>query len=154
MSCILAALDFGPAHSSVIDAAGDLAQAFRLPVHLVHVRAASNQRTEFVVHTDDPGYSKRLRREQRDLDNDVLKLRTMGLTVKVHLPRGDRAGEIIALAGQIHARYMVLGAREPSALRHLAVGSVPAEVLRRSPVPVVFSGHWQRIKSVPDAKAN
>ena len=151
MSSIVAALDFGPAHASVVAAAADLAQGFGLPVHLVHVRPPAHARPEHAVRTEDPDYPKRLRREQRDLDNDVLRLRAMGIEVKLHVLRGDRAGEIIELAKQVNARYLVLGAREPSALRHLVAGSLPAEVLRRSPVPVVFSGNWQRIKSVPKA---
>ncbi len=150
MSSILAALDFGAAHASVVAAGADLARAFGLPVHLVHVRPAANARPEHAVQANDPDYPKRLRREQRDLDNDVLRLRALGLTVTLHVLRGDRTDTIIDLAKAVHARYLVLGAREPSALRHLVVGSVPAEVLRRSPAPVVFSGDWQRIKPVPN----
>lgn len=149
MSSILAAVDFGPAHASVIDAAADLAQAFGVPIHLVHVRPPADSRAEHAVHADDPDYPKRLRREQRDLDNDVLGLRALGITVTLHVLRGDRAGEIVEMAKKNRARYVVLGAREPSALRHLVAGSLPAEVVRRSPVPVVFSGDWQRIKPVP-----
>lgn len=150
MSGILVALDFGPAHPAAVAAAADLARAFQLPVHLVHVRTPVDGRPEHAVRADDPDYARRLQRERRDLDNDILRLRALGLTASLHVPRGERVREILRLATSLKARYLVLGAREPSALRHLTIGSVPAEVLRLSPVPVVFAADWQRGNPKPE----
>jgi nucleotide-binding universal stress UspA family protein len=145
MTCILAAIDLGPATEAVIATACDLARAFSLPVHLVSAFSqARPEQAEHAAHREHPEFAKAAKHLRARLDDLRLRLQGEGLTCQVHSAGGQAAEVISQYAERIQARYIVLGAREPSALRHLVAKSVPAEVMRLAQVPVVFAGDWQR----------
>ena len=50
---------------------------------------------------------------------------------------GAPGPEIVDLAGQLQAQFVVMGTHGHTKLRHLVTGSVAAYVIRHSPVPVI-----------------
>ncbi len=147
MKCIVAAVDLGPATEAVLAAACDLARAFSLPIHLVNVvEQHKPEKAEHALSTQREDRAQDLRRHERDLQSLLLRLREQGYTADLRKVTGDTASLICEEAETHQARYIVLGAREPSALRHLVARSVPAEVMRCAVAPVVFVGPWQRIR--------
>ncbi|MFW5830291.1 MAG: universal stress protein [Planctomycetota bacterium] len=148
MACIIAALDLGPATDAVLETSIDLARAFSLPI--VVVSAWEHQRPEKAEHAvgkANEEVGRAMRREQGLLSSHLTHLRSLKLDASLHRANGA-ADDVICAAAEKHAaRYIVMGAKQPSALRHL-VGSVPADVMRRATVPVVFAGSWQQLPAL------
>lgn len=66
------------------------------------------------------------------------QLRGTGLVWAYHEHRGDPASALAALAGEVDAAYLVVGATAPGVLRHLGGNeSVTKRLLRLQPRPVL-----------------
>ena len=60
-----------------------------------------------------------------------------GRTWRLHVVMGEPAEKIIALAGQLGASHVVIGRRGLGVAASLLSGSVAAQVMHRSPLPVM-----------------
>lgn len=153
---ILASTDFSPASAAAVDYAAALAQAEHRRLHLVFVRSF-------------------LPLELLEVDNDALQQQMLGMVrssagepgleiAQCHIAVGNPAHEILKLAAQLQAKWIVTGTHGRCGFQRLALGSVAEALLRRSSIPVIVIGPqakseglrpmpWKRILLACDVSA-
>lgn len=102
-----------------VDKAGELAQALGAPVHVVCVPSA-------IYGQDWPAIIT----AQQFVDAAAERLRSRGITVQTHTPKGhqgEAALDLVAVAEQEHAQLIVMGNKGMSGIRRL-LGSLPNRV--------------------------
>ncbi|WIV67023.1 universal stress protein [Natrialbaceae archaeon AArc-T1-2] len=135
---IVAAIDPDEHATSVIDEALSLSMAFDDPVHVVHVMAESeaNERRRATANQeggpiDDIDEQNIAARAAEDVVGDRSdQLECVGLV-------GEPSTEIVEYAGDVDARYVVIGPRKKSPTGKAIFGSVAQQVLLNSPAPTV-----------------
>jgi nucleotide-binding universal stress UspA family protein len=118
--------------------AADLAQKTDSQLHVVHVLASP-------LATHDPSsfepevWARLEERERRTLEDVVEKIEASGAEVEgSHLKVGRPDAEIVALAEQIGAGLIVMGARGVGGIRRALTGSVSDSVVRHAHCPVLM----------------
>ncbi len=117
--------------------AAELAQKTDSELHVVHVLAsplATHDPSSF-----EPGVWARLeQRERETLEDVVRKIEASGGKVEgSHHTTGRPDAEIVALAEQIGAGLIVMGARGVGGIRRALTGSVSESVVRHAHCPVM-----------------
>ena len=117
--------------------AADLAQKTDSELHVVHVLAsplATHDPSSF-----EPEVLARLQqRERKTLEDVVGKIEASGAEVEgSHLKAGRPDAEIVALAEEIGAGVIVIGARGVGGIRRALTGSVSESVVRHAHCPVL-----------------
>lgn len=134
---VLCALDFSAGSARALIAAADLAERSRATLHLLHVDPLFRARLAFSPEGDfDATFRRRIERYVNATLNadDAFEV----LAPIVHEARGEAPADgILRYAGQIGASWIVTSTHSRQGLDHLLLGSVAAEVLRRSSVPVL-----------------
>ena len=117
--------------------AADLAQKTDSELHVVHVLASP-------LATHDPSsfepdvWARLEQRERRTLEDVVGKIEASGIEVEgSHLKVGRPDAEIVALAEEIGAGLIVMGARGVGGIRRALTGSVSDSVVRHAHCPVL-----------------
>src|SRR5215208_5908375 len=117
--------------------AAELAQKTDSELHVLHVLASP-------LATHDPSsfepevWARLENRERTTLENVVGKIEASGGEVEgSHYTAGRPATEIVALAEQIGAGLIVMGARGVGGIRRALTGSVSDSVLRHAHCPVL-----------------
>ena len=117
--------------------AADLAQKTDSELHVVHVLASP-------LATHDPSsfepdvWARLEQRERRTLEDVVGKIEASGVEVEgSHLKVGRPDAEIVALAEEIGAGLIVMGARGVGGIRRALTGSVSDSVVRHAHCPVL-----------------
>jgi nucleotide-binding universal stress UspA family protein len=117
--------------------AADLAQKTDSELHVVHVLASP-------LATHDPSsfepdvWARLEQRERRTLEDVVEKIEASGVEVEgSHLKVGRPDAEIVALAEEIGAGLIVMGARGVGGIRRALTGSVSDSVVRHAHCPVL-----------------
>jgi nucleotide-binding universal stress UspA family protein len=135
---VVAAVDESERASKVVDEATALADAFDLPLHVLHVMSGSEfielERTSY----DDTGKTVPMdevesiaRQFAEDAASDITREFTaVGLM-------GDADDAIVQYADEQDARYIVVGPRKRSPAGKAIFGSVAQSVLLNSTCPVV-----------------
>jgi len=118
--------------------AADLAQKTDSELHVVHVLAsplATHDPSSF-----EPEVLARLeQRERTTLEDVVEKIEASGAEVEgSHLKVGRPDTEIVALAEEIGAGLIVMGARGVGGIRRALTGSVSDSVMRHAHCPVLM----------------
>ena len=110
--------------------------------HIVHVAPfpKAYEVPETIIH--DPEFYERAREiaecEARErLDEEAIKVGSMGEIAGAHARIGHPAAEIVRLAEEIGAGLIVVGARGRGAMRRAIMGSVSDSVVRRAHCPVL-----------------
>lgn len=112
---IVAGTDGSPTANLAVDKAGELAQALGAPVHVVCVSSA-------LPGTGSPQATARgIVAEAGD------RLRSRGIAVETHLPEGDAAPALIAVAEKEGAQMIVVGNVGMTGVRRI-LGSLPNQV--------------------------
>jgi nucleotide-binding universal stress UspA family protein len=118
--------------------AADLAQKTDSELHVVHVLASP-------LATHDPSsfepdvWARLEQRERRTLEDVVGKIEASGVEVEgSHLKVGRPDAEIVALAEEIGAGLIVMGARGVGGIRRALTGSVSDSVVRHAHCPVLM----------------
>jgi nucleotide-binding universal stress UspA family protein len=127
--------------------AADLAQKTSSELHVVHVFGIAPVGTQvYLEATDLQGEALEEEAEERIseqrarevLEVEVEKVRSAGGTVvEAHLIEGRIAPQIVALAEQIGAGLIVMGARGVGGIRRALTGSVSDSVVRHAHCPVL-----------------
>ena len=127
--------------------AADLAQKTGSELHVVHVFGIAPVGTPvYLEATDLQGEALEEEAEERIseqqarevLEVEVGKVRSAGGTVvEAHLIEGRIAPQIVALAEQIGAGLIVMGARGVGGIRRALTGSVSDSVVRHAHCPVL-----------------
>jgi len=117
--------------------AADLANKTDSELHVVHVLASP-------LATHDPSsfepevWARLEQRERTTLEDVVGKIKTSGGEVKgSHHTTGRPDAEIVALAEEIGAGLIVMGARGVGGIRRALTGSVSDSVVRHAHCPVL-----------------
>jgi nucleotide-binding universal stress UspA family protein len=112
---IIVGTDGSPTANLAVDKAGELAKALGAPVHVVCVPAA-------LAGHDAPGTAA-----QEIVAEAGDRLQGRGITVQTHVPEGDAAPALDAIAEQEHARMIVVGNKGMTGIFR-TLGSVPNRV--------------------------
>jgi nucleotide-binding universal stress UspA family protein len=117
--------------------AADLAQKTDSELHVVHVLASP-------LATHDPSsfepevWARLEQREQTTLEDVVGKIESYGGKVEgTHHTEGRPDAEIVALAEEIGAGLIVMGARGVGGIRRALTGSVSDSVIKHAHCPVL-----------------
>jgi len=117
--------------------AADLAQKTGSELHVVHVLASP-------LATHDPSsfepevWARLEQRERKTLEDVVEKIEASGGEVEdTHHSAGRPDAEIVALAEEIGAGLIVMGARGVGGIRRALTGSVSDSVVRHAHCPVL-----------------
>lgn len=132
---VLCALDFEPGSGRALVQAADLAERGHGALHLLHVAPLFYARHGHVGERRPDGFRPRIQ---------AFVNRTLGsvdafevLAPEVHEVHGQSPADgVLDCARAVGADLVVVGAHGRRGLGHLIVGSVAADVVRRSPVPV------------------
>lgn len=134
---ILCALDFSAGSPRALIAAADLAERSRAALHLLHVDPLFRARLAAAPEGD---FDVTFRRHITNYVNTTLGADDAFevLAPVVHEARGETPADgILGYAEEIGANWIVTSTHSRKGLDHLLLGSVAAEVLRRSSVPVL-----------------
>ncbi len=136
---VIAAVDRSEKAKQVAEEAAMLADAFELPLHIVHVLSAS----EFVdlkrtnqEETGDSLPTDEIKEIAKGFAEDAAtelsqEYETVGLV-------GDAANKIVEYSDQQSAKYVVVGPKKRSPTGKVIFGSVAQSVLLNSPCTVVM----------------
>jgi len=140
MKTILTPVDFSPATRGVLAVALDLARSMGGRVVLLHA-------VQYPVITTDYGLTPEMLQETietnktaalRQITHLEKSLADQGVPVASQLASGFAAGNIVEVAGELEAAYIVLGSHGHTALYDLLVGSTTHAVLKKARCPVVI----------------
>lgn len=139
MSTIMVCVDFSQLTNRIVEAAVDLAKAYDLPLHVVHVRTHA-EGVKHVVTSDDYGRLRAAKatKESEAFDEVVKALRAAGLSVTSHISGGQIVDVLVAQARRVEPRIIVMGSHGTGAMYHLIVGSVAGGLLNKLSIPVLL----------------
>lgn len=112
---IVVGTDGSPTANLAVDRAGELAQAVGAPVHVVCVPSAL------------PGQDSPRTTAQQVVAEAGDRLRSRGITVQTHVPEGDGAPALVAVAEQERAQMIVAGNKGMTGIGRV-LGSLPNDV--------------------------
>ena len=132
---ILVATDGSGEAQLAATTAADLANSTNSELHVVHV---GELRPTFLAQTEvEP--TELEREAQRLLDEQVRRVQEAGGTVKeAHLRLGRADEEIVDLAHEMGAGFIVMGSRGRGRMRRALMGSVSDSVVRHAHCPVTI----------------
>ncbi len=147
MKRILIALDFDPSAKKVAEKGYSLAKAMNAEVTLVHVIADATyyssleaspimgfgefNSTDFLQYVNAEGVTK-----ASEYFLDKLKHHLGDKTIQTVVEQGGFAESIIKTAKHYHADIIVMGSHSKRWLEQILLGSVTAEVLKLSAIPL------------------
>jgi nucleotide-binding universal stress UspA family protein len=137
---ILVAVDDSPAALCALDLAREMASGEGSVLLLCSVvdRPAVYAASAEVAGVDPAPLLESLEAATRTrLDDAAQRLSGGCSAIEQHLGEGSPSAEIIAIAKASRADLIVMGTHGRRGVRHLLLGSVAEEVVRRSPVPVL-----------------
>lgn len=126
---IVVGTDGEPRAELAVDKAGELARALGAPVHVVCVPSA-------IYGKDWPASVT----AQQFVDTAADRLRSRGITVQTHIPRGHKAEaalDLVAVAEREHAQMIVMGNKGMTGVRRL-LGSLPNRVSHQARCDVLI----------------
>ena len=132
---ILVATDGSREAELAVTTAADLAKSTDSELHVVHV---GELRPTFLAQTEEE--PAELQREARRLlDEQERRVEEAGGTVKeAHLRLGRADEEIVDLAHEMEAGFIVMGSRGHGRMRRALMGSVSDSVVRHAHCPVTI----------------
>jgi nucleotide-binding universal stress UspA family protein len=136
---VLAAIDFSPVSTAVIELAASLAETFSAKLTLVHVAAPD---PAFIGYEPGPqtvrdARAHELRVEHGDLQEIAKRLRDRGIAAHALMIQGPSVEKIISEAKQIEADVIVVGSHGHGALHRTLLGSVSEGIMRGARCPVL-----------------
>ncbi len=127
---IVVATDFSPASDAALDFAADLANSLGAKLSVVH---AFETPYPYPVPWP-PEYRQEL---LRNVEKRCAALRPVVSEVRAFVREGQPHQEILSLAAETGADWIVLGTHGRHGLPRLLLGSVADKVIRNSPIPVI-----------------
>ena len=134
---VLCALDFSGASRSALREAADLAERSHASLHLLHVNPLFRARLAYTAGSEhEGGFSDRVHAFVDDVLGAADAFEVLGPVV--HESRGQTPADgVLHYADSVGADLIVMGTHGRHGLEHILLGSVAAETLRRSTVPVL-----------------
>lgn len=136
---VLAAIDLSRASGYIIEAVNRVATATRAEVHLLHVviPLPSIAGPEFQPVMEPMAVSADYLDERDQLNDLVSQLTRVGVNARALLATGSPATAVLNEAKRLHAELIVVGSHGHGLLYDALLGSVSADILRKSPIPVL-----------------
>ena len=140
MKNILVAIDFDKNIGLLVDKAFELANAFNSKIWLLHIAAPEPY---FVGYEVGPQYIRDsraddLRKEHRQLQRFVKDLEEKGIDAEGLLIQGATIEMIIKESKKLNVDLIMTGHHERSFFYKAFVGSVSAEIIKKSKTPVLI----------------
>ena len=142
-SRVLLATDGSTKSEAAAGVAAEFSEKLGSDLHLVHVEVVPGVFNMPDVKTEDIDYDdtlpENIEREGRNrLENQTQQVEEAGGVVsKSYLRAGDPSREIVNLADRLDAGAIIIGSRSFGALERAVLGSVPENVVRHAPCPVM-----------------
>ena len=142
-SRVLLATDGSTRSEAAAGVAAEFSEKLGSELHLVHVEIVPSVFAMPDVKTEDIDYDdtlpENIEREGRQrLENQVGQVEEAGgVVAKSFLRAGDPSREIVNLAERLDAGAIIIGSRSFGALERALLGSVPENVVRHAPCPVM-----------------
>lgn len=139
MKSILAAIDFSDVTEQLVEVARTMALAHGATLYLIHVEPPE---PDFVGYEPGPQHVRdEVAREavQHFKEENTLRnrLRSEGVDAHSLVLQGPTVEKILDEANRVAAKMIVVGSHGHGAVRHLLLGSVVEDLLRRSTCPVL-----------------
>ncbi len=137
LQTVLCAFDFSDTSRSALVDAADLAERSHAALHLIHVVPLFRARKAHAGSDPEVAFRERT----RSFVNDTLAAENAFDVVSpvVHEVHGETPADgVLHYAASIGADLVVVGTHSRGAVERILAGSVAAELLRRSPVPVLI----------------
>jgi len=139
MKNILVAIDFENNETLLIDYASEIANKFGSKIWLIHIAAPE---PDFVGYEVGPKYirdtlAEELREEHKELQEYALALTEKGIEADGLLVQGATVDMIMAESEKLHIDLIISGHHEHSFLYKVFLGSVSAEIVKKSKIPVL-----------------
>lgn len=139
MKNILVAIDFENNETLLIDYASEIANKFGSKIWLIHIAAPE---PDFVGYEVGPKYirdtlAEELREEHKELQEYALALTKKGIEADGLLVQGATVDMIMAESEKLHIDLIISGHHEHSFLYKVFLGSVSAEIVKKSKIPVL-----------------
>ncbi|HZH69405.1 MAG TPA: universal stress protein [Flavobacteriaceae bacterium] len=145
MKKVLIALDYNPVAEQIAEVGYDLAKKLNCEVCLIHVVADLSyyeiSYSEFMGYVPVlPNFEAFQKKEAlRKIGNEMMKHAAEHLkdsNVKTHVAQGNTADAILDYANEWNADLIVMGTHSHSTLEKIFLGSVAANLIERTKVPV------------------
>jgi nucleotide-binding universal stress UspA family protein len=139
MQTILAPIDFSDASDAVIAESIKLARAFAARLVVVHVHPfplrgpgpdAGTERAALLFEAEERAVDQNLAALEQQMVTQYGVFETRRLT-------GPAAEQIVKLARDLPANYLVIGSHGHGAIYELLIGSTARELIKLSPCPVL-----------------
>lgn len=137
-SAVVCALDYSEGSEAALIRAADLAERLHARLHLLHAQPIFQTEYGSALQPEEPEdvALDRLRTFAEGALDGADALDELGPVLAIR--QGEHAAEIIvAYATEADADLLVIGTHGRRGVRHLIVGSVAEEVVRRAPCPVL-----------------
>ena len=136
---IVAAVDFSEVTRKIIEIVGRMPSQMASHVYLIH---AAEPDPDFVGWDAGPEVVRdqmaaEFHREHRDLEALAEELRAAGHEVTALLIQGPTVETILKETRKLGGNLVVVGSHGHGAAYNLLVGSISADVIRKSPIPVL-----------------
>jgi nucleotide-binding universal stress UspA family protein len=140
MKNILVTIDFDKNEQLLIDKAFQLANAFDSKIWLVHIAAPD---PDFVGYEVGPQYIRdsraaELRKEHKLLQEYANKLNEKGASAEGLLVQGATIEMVMEEAKKLNIDLIIAGHQEHNFLYQAFVGSVSAQIIKESKIPVLI----------------
>ncbi len=140
MKNILVTIDIDKSDQLLIDKAFQLADAFGSKIWIVHIAAPD---PDFVGYEVGPQYIRDsraadLREEHRQIQEYVTMLNKKGINAEGLLVKGATIKMVIEEAKKLNADLIIAGHHEHSFIYNALIGSISAEIINKSIIPVLI----------------
>jgi nucleotide-binding universal stress UspA family protein len=134
---ILVATDFSSCSQPALDYAALMARRFGASLHLVYVAQPPTFVSPEAIGIIDSALDAEVAEGKRRMEEALRQLRDVDLRASGTVVIGFAADMIVALANEKKHDLVVLGTHGRSGLKHVLLGSVAEQVVRRSHIPVL-----------------
>jgi nucleotide-binding universal stress UspA family protein len=143
---VLVGVEFDDPSRRVVEEGCRIASRFDAEVVLVHVALPE---PEFVGYAADPQYVRddvirELHEERVAMDQEVARVRELGLAVSSVVTRGPTAETLVDEAARRGVDLIVVGSHGKGPMARMVLGSVSEGVLRRAECMVLVVPHRRR----------
>ena len=140
MKNIIVTIEFDKSDQLLIDKAFQLAEAFGSKIWIVHIAAPD---PDFVGYEPGPQYIREsratdLKNELQQLQEYATMLTRKGIQAEGLLVQGTTTEMVIEEAKKLHADLIITGHHEHSFFYNVLTGSVSAEIMKKSKIPVLI----------------
>ena len=140
MKNILVAIDFDKNIELLIDKAFELGESFDSKIWLMHIAAPN---PDFIGYEIGPQYirdsrAEELRKEHRLLQRYANELQEKGIDAEGLLMQGATIEMIIIESKKLNIDLIIAGHHEHGFLYNAFVGSVSAQIIKKSKIPVLI----------------